>query len=351
MPFKIPLVLVIIALFTGSLFTLLRSANAQPQALSCPSGQTVWLEGTAPPGESLLIFLAERAVGGGSAGPTGRWRLPLRVNEGPGSYAVEVRSRSGRAIYAEYTCFVVQPIGSSSPTPSAPDGSSASSTVSANVPTTTPAVTQSPAGVSQTARATVVPTNTQTPGLGSSPAAGSTSTATATQTRTTGTPAQTRTAGTATQTRIAGTATQTRTVGTVTVTRTPGPSPTTKSDSSEIAIYDIFIGEGSASEPNPDLGYAIIQNAGAVDVNMKGWQLVNLTFGNLSYVFPDTLLSAPVGGEEPVDLFLHSDDGSDNDPENLTLYWGLAYRPWRAGDQVELRDANGRKISSFAVSP
>jgi hypothetical protein len=338
-PLKISLSLVCIILFIGNFFATLSPASAEPQALSCPSGRTVWLDGTSPPGESLLIFLAERAVGGGSARSDGSWRLPLRVNERPGSYLVEVRSRTSSAVYAQYTCFVDQPLDGFSPTPTgsagatSPTAGRSTPTVGSNVPTTAPAVTQSPSSSSQTARPTSTPTGTQTPGTGSSPGADSTSTSTSTST-----PTLTRTTG------AGGTSTPTQ-------TRTQGPSPTIQANN-DVTIFDIFIGEGNASDPDPDLGYAVIQNSGTVDVNMKGWQLVNITFANLTYTFPDVVLPAPNvnGPETSIDLFLDANEGESIDPDELTVYWGLTYRPWRAGDQVELRDATGRKISSFAVT-
>ncbi|MCX7790429.1 MAG: hypothetical protein N2378_07285, partial [Chloroflexaceae bacterium] len=87
------IVLVIAGVMAGIWSGLAPLRAADPVPIPCPNGQTIFLEGPAPPSEALLVTLGERAVGGGVADRTGFYRIPLRANERPGAYPVEVRLR------------------------------------------------------------------------------------------------------------------------------------------------------------------------------------------------------------------------------------------------------------------
>ncbi|MGQ9927578.1 MAG: hypothetical protein ACUVS4_12000 [Chloroflexaceae bacterium] len=93
---------------------------ADPVPVACPNGETVFLEGPAPPSEALLLTLNERAVGGGVADRNGFYRIPLRANERPGVYPVEVRLRGSRTVVGRFTCFVDVPLDSAPQTPTSP---------------------------------------------------------------------------------------------------------------------------------------------------------------------------------------------------------------------------------------
>jgi hypothetical protein len=77
------------------------------EALACVPGETVRLTGEAEPGMALLAYFDERPVGGGFARADGQFTIDLLIGEErPGSYLVEVRERTTRALVAEFGCEV-----------------------------------------------------------------------------------------------------------------------------------------------------------------------------------------------------------------------------------------------------
>lgn len=103
--------LVAILVAASSILFLDYRLYAQPEALSCPRQQTVVLSGSnAPPLQGLIVLFAGQVVGGGFSDPAGNWRIPLRVNEPPGIYPVEVRLRSNQQLLASMLCYVDVPL-------------------------------------------------------------------------------------------------------------------------------------------------------------------------------------------------------------------------------------------------
>jgi hypothetical protein len=78
--------------------------TAPPDAavLICIPNSTTLIEGSAPPHTDLLISFAGHAVGGGTSGATGHYRLPLAVGAAPpDDYPVQVTIRhSGKLVRA-----------------------------------------------------------------------------------------------------------------------------------------------------------------------------------------------------------------------------------------------------------
>lgn len=76
-------------------------------AIACVPGETVEFSGAAEPNTPLLLFFADRPVGGGTSDTAGAYRLRLQVgDERPGVYLVEVRKRVGRDLVDQYGCEV-----------------------------------------------------------------------------------------------------------------------------------------------------------------------------------------------------------------------------------------------------
>jgi hypothetical protein len=81
--------------------------TALPNAISCDPNQVVEISGQAPARAALLVYFADRVVGGGSARADGTFRLPIQVgNEKPGSYTVTVRVRGTWQQVAQVSCIV-----------------------------------------------------------------------------------------------------------------------------------------------------------------------------------------------------------------------------------------------------
>jgi hypothetical protein len=77
------------------------------EALTCMPGETVRLTGEAEPGTALLAYFNDRPVGGGFARPDGQFTIDLLIGEErPGSYLVEVRDRTTRALVLQIGCEV-----------------------------------------------------------------------------------------------------------------------------------------------------------------------------------------------------------------------------------------------------
>ncbi len=77
------------------------------EALTCMPGETVRLTGEAEPGTALLAYFNDRPVGGGFARPDGQFTIDLLIGEErPGSYLVEVRDRTTRALVLQLGCEV-----------------------------------------------------------------------------------------------------------------------------------------------------------------------------------------------------------------------------------------------------
>src|SRR5207249_4236764 len=63
-------------------------------ALPCTPGEPVLITGNGPPRAAFLLYFGQRAVGGGSIEPSGRFAIPLVVGrERAGPYTVTVRVR------------------------------------------------------------------------------------------------------------------------------------------------------------------------------------------------------------------------------------------------------------------
>ncbi|GAB4449290.1 MAG: lamin tail domain-containing protein [Chloroflexi bacterium OHK40] len=283
---------------------------ADPTPIACPSGQTVLIQGTAPAREPLLLYLAGRPVGGGVADARGAYSLPLRAQERPGVYPVEVRLRTSRAVVARFTCFVDLPVGDvpASATPLAPSTPVAPPTLRSGPPAATPSAT-----------------STRTSGI-------ATPTATTRSTATGGTP-------TLTTTRTVGpgpTASATNQPGVATVT----PSATTTA-ASTVQIVDIVLID--PAYPDDTEEYVQIRNASDATVNIGGWRLLNASRSDVApFVFPAFALEADVT------IAVFSETG-ENDLEIGDFFWNQSQAVWRVGDRAELRDAGGQLIHSLVV--
>jgi hypothetical protein len=305
--------LLVAAILGGVLLFAAPLRAADPTPLDCPNGQTVYLEGRTIPREALLVYLKGRAVGGGLADSGGAFRLPLRADERPGSYPVEVRLRASGAVVARFTCFVDIPIDGVSPTPAPP---------AAATPTPAPSQTAGPARDA-----------TATPGR--------TTSVTATGATATG---ATATAGTRSPTPTGPTAT-------ASTTRTAGPSPTrtttaatngtAAAQANEVAITYVVLLDPAF--PDELVEYVEIENNSDREIPITGWQLRNASRSNVApYVFPQFVLE--------VDAIIAVYSNADvNDLEVGDFYWGQSPPLWQVGDRAELRDRGGNLISSYVV--
>jgi hypothetical protein len=287
---------------------------ADPTPLACPNGQTVFLEGRTIPREALLVYLKDRAVGGGLADSGGAFRLPLRAQERPGSYPVEVRLRASGAVAARFTCFVDIPIDGVSPTP-----------------------TQAPAAG---ATPTVAPSQTARPTSGTAAPVQTTSATATGGTRT----SVTATSGTRTPTPTGPTAT-------ASTTRTAGPSPTRTTSpattgtavaqANDVAItYVVLI---DPAFPNELEEYVEIENGTNRDITLTGWQLRNGSRTSVApYVFPPFVLEV----DDIIAVYSHS---GTNDLDIGDFFWGQSPPLWQVGDRAELLDPGGNLISSYVV--
>lgn len=283
---------------------------ADPTPIACPTGQTVYLEGRTIPREALLVYLKGRAVGGGLADSGGAFRLPLRAQERPGSYPVEVRIRASGAVVARFTCFVDVPIDGLSPTPTqAPSAAGATATVAP----------------SPTARATSA---AATPGA--------TTSATATRgAATSGTRSPTPTGPTAT-------ASATGTAGpSPTRTASPATTGTPSAQANDVAITYVVLLDPAFPDELEE--YVKIENRTDREITLTGWRLSNASrTGVAPYVFPQFVLEV----DGIVAVYSHS---GTNDLDIGDFYWGQSPPIWQVGDRAELRDPAGNLISSYVV--
>jgi hypothetical protein len=280
---------------------------ADPVPIACPNGQTVFLKGPAPPSQALLVTLGERAVGGGVADRNGFYRIPLRANERPGVYPVEVRLRGSRAVVARFTCFVDVPLDSVPETPTLP---AATQVTRVPLPTSTaaPVITPVPVAPTPTAMRLTTPVPEQTVAPSPTPTLA-------------GSPVATSTAG------------PTTTPGpTTTVTVTPIPN------ANSVRIIQVVLRVPGLSNDE----YVEIRNTTTRSINMTAWRLVNVNRNDVApYVFPEFVI-APA---QTINLYSAVDE---DDPEVGEFYWKRT-DVWRAGDRAELRDATDRLISFLIV--
>lgn len=292
---------------------------ADPNPIACPNGQTIILQGRAPAHEALLIYLRGRPVGGGVADASGAYRLPLRAQERPGSYAVEVRLRSSRTVIERFTCFVDVPVAAISPTAGPTEGPA----------TSTP-------GQRATATRAAVATSASTPSPSrTAPTPSPSGSPTITPTGPTATPTTTRTTGPSPS--------PTRTLQpgqpTPTITRTPRASP--------VQIIDIVLIDPAF--PNSSEEYVQIRNLGDAPVTLTGWRLINASRPDATrssvgaFVFPQYTLNLDV----TVAIFSQL---GEPDLELGDFYWNQPQEVWKAGDRAELRDAQNTLIHTFTVA-
>ncbi len=314
-------VVLLILLSAGLSSALSQPANPAllPTEMACPSNQTVWLEGAGPPFHAVLVSLRSRPVGGGTVDAAGAWRLPLRVQEPPGVYDVEVNLRGEPVTLARFICYV--DVTFETPT------STASNTPTALPPTSTSLPTDAPAP----------------PATSTLPSSTSTATApiNATTTSTVANGAPTAT--------VDPSVTPTATVpvdSTATSTPTPSNTPTPRATATPrpenlILLTRVSQGDLDANVDPIDWGFAIIVNDSESTVELTGWTLTNQTRPGLVYRFPNFRL-LPFS---EVTVYA-GDEGIDTDDE---LYWGANDRVWLNGETVVLSNERSQEISRCVV--
>lgn len=305
------LVIIITALAGGILLLSAPLRAADPSEIACPNGQTVILEGDGPPREALLIFLAQRAVGGGISDGAGRFRLPLRANERPGVYPVEVRLRGSGEVVARFSCYIDLPLDANLVTPS-PTGAAPPRV----------ALTPSP----------TAPGQTTTPTLAATGATTTTVTATL-MSRARGTPSATTTLMPSAR----GTPSATPTVnGTATPTATSQVSRPGLVEIVSISLRD------SVSPEDRDEFVTLTSTTGS-PLNLSGWRLSNTSRTDVpAYIFPTFTLNPSRS------IMVFSTSGED-DLESGEFFWGRLGVIWSPGDRAELRDVAGRLVASLDV--
>lgn len=304
---------------------------ADATSLACPNGQTIFLEGTAPPGEALLIALNDRIVGGGFSDRNGVYRLPLRLRERPGVYAVEVRLRTSRTVVGRFTCFVDVPLDASLLTPSpepvatrpAPTAAPTVTTVGSPTATATLPIVRSPNTPTPLPTATsviIAPTptfTTATATVPGTPSPGHGITASPTP-NTTASPRTTPTVGS-----------------------TPGATATVPTATEDVKITRIVLRDPAA--PNQPLEFVEIRNNANRPIDMTGWRLYNASRPEM--VQPYLFTGFTIDPRQTISVF--SEIGQD-DPESGNFFWNRT-NIWRTGDRAELRDAAGRLISVYII--
>ncbi|MGQ9614188.1 lamin tail domain-containing protein [Chloroflexus sp.] len=306
--------LVAILVAASSILFLDYRLYAQPAALSCPRQQTVVLNGSnAPPLQGLIVLFAGQVVGGGFSDPAGNWRIPLRVNEPPGIYPIEIRLRSNQQLLASMLCYVDVPLlATATSLPTATPLPSATAIVR---PTTAlPAIPTATASVPSPTRPTATPTS---PLIGTPTATGQTN----------GTPTATATASPMTPTPTS--------VRTPTTTTTPEPAG--------LAVtIEIFPYDPEASSSLND-EFVTLYSQEENDISIAGWRIVNISRPERpTFVFPPFILSPEV------DIYVFTGPGSNN-PNTGDFYWGRSQAVWRTGDIAQLLDAQGRLVSAYQV--
>jgi hypothetical protein len=285
-------------------------AALEPVEIACPNGETVWLEGEAPPNQGLLVYLQSRAVGGGASRADGLYRIPITLEERSGIYPVEVRVRSNRSVVGRFSCYVgvlLEP--SATPT---------STQTATPTDTPLPTNTRQPTAVSEATR-----TPTTTPSSSTTPIRDQ-----ATATRT-GTP-QTATA----------------TAGTSTPTRTPSPTPTVtlQPASQQVLIADIYPAESPPDLDYPEEEYVELIPDTLADIDIGGWTLVNASRADKpTFTFPLSFLA------EPGAAYIVYTGVGDDDLDIGDFYWDRSESVWSGGDRAELYDASGQLVDSYVV--
>ena len=95
-------------------------APAPSDAMVCTPGVPIEISGEGPPRAPVLLYFGDRAVGGGSVAPNGRFALKLIIGqERAGEYKVTARVRGTSQVLTTVTCSV--PILAPTPRPSAFD--------------------------------------------------------------------------------------------------------------------------------------------------------------------------------------------------------------------------------------
>jgi hypothetical protein len=102
--------------------TVTHTATNTPEAdnLTCPSGETTFIEGIGPPNTALILFFEERPiigtvvpkrpVGGTTSDTNGFYSIPLKVRTGEiGEFLVRVETRDRNILVRELICNVPQP--------------------------------------------------------------------------------------------------------------------------------------------------------------------------------------------------------------------------------------------------
>ncbi len=294
-----------------------RQTYAQPDVLACPRNQTITLRGDqAPPFQGLIVLFADLPVGGGVSDAAGRWQIPLRVNEPPGIYPVEVRLRDTQQLLASIVCYVDVPLPATVvPSPTEIPSPTLTKTLSPSpTPTSVPRPTTALPTVPQATRTTTPPGQvTATPQL----------TITTTPTvQTTRTPQSTFT--------------PTPTSGGVPGV-TPTPVPAGISVTLEIVAYD----PDTSTSLNEE--YVILTSNEENDLAIGGWRLVNISRPERpTFVFPNVVLAPET------EISLYTGSGTNNLGVG-DFYWGLSAPVWRQGDTAQLFDAQGRLVSSYQV--
>jgi hypothetical protein len=290
----------------------------------------VFLEGKGTPGDALLAYLEQRAVGGGGVDGSGNWRIPLRMQEEAGIYPLEVRVRGTKTIVARFNCYVDQPIGSTpTPTPTAnPTGQRA--TLAPTTPAATTATTATP-------NRTISPTPTLngTAGNGSTTTPTSTFTPTVTGTPPTATPTVTGTPPTATPT-----TTGTPATATPTGTGTNGSANARCNVQRGQVDFDIILAPDLEADP-PDYGTAVIMNISQREVQIEGCVLANKSVSNRpTFTFP----RFSIAPGNSVTVLLGVGESKDD-----FLFSGRDEIIWDNDDTVVLRTPQGTEIADIEV--
>ena len=86
-------------------------------AIACLPDSTVFVEGNGPSYTAILIYFADKAVGGGTTNGVGHFKIPMKIGrEKYGVYEVQARIRNSQRVVAKKTCIV--PYFSPTSTPS-----------------------------------------------------------------------------------------------------------------------------------------------------------------------------------------------------------------------------------------
>lgn len=280
------------------------SSGASPAALACPSGETVWLRGTATPGAALLAQFNGTVVGGGSAGADGTWALPLTVRERPGVYPVTVVGRQGGELLAAFTCYVDLPVGAApTSTPTVRPTRPAAATPSLPyAPTTQSLPRTSPLPPTPTAS----PTTTSVPG---------------------------------------GAESDVPPLPTATAPVDPGATiaPEPSAEALPITPNTLVVAAVQPDDPEePGLfEYVIVENQTTAAQTLDGWQLIHREAGE---TFAIPTLTIPPGDL----LIVWSGDGED-EPDAGILYWPGANAHWSPGQTIELHAPDGQIVSTLVV--